>query len=106
MGTTATLWPQPVETQIQAERDHGRLQIVEGTLQRVNYPRGEFTIVARGRIWAFVLDGDCQLRFDDQPAILRCFHPLDHVRIVYEANPAGDLVAKAIYAWEKARMVS
>ena len=105
MGESLTLWSQPLETHVQADPNQARLLVVEGTLQRVNYARRELNIVAQGRIWSFHLAADCQLRFDDQPAILRCFHPLDRVRVVYEASN-GALRAQAMQAWEKVRMVS
>jgi hypothetical protein len=106
MGSSLSLWPQPLESHVQVESERGQLLNLEGTLQRVNYPRGELTVVAQGKVWAFQVEANCQLRFDDQPAILRCFHPLDRVRIIYEHGPAGELLAKGISAREKARMVS
>jgi hypothetical protein len=76
------------------------LQAVEGVLQRVNYRTGEFKMVTAGRVWTFKLDPKCQLFFDDKEAILRCFHPLDPVRVVF--RPSQDSpCASAVYSWEK-----
>ena len=105
MNNTLGLWANSLESAIQVGFDSTNLLVLEGTLQRVNYARREFTVVARGRIWAFHLEPDCDLKFDDQPAILRCFHSLDRVRVVYEIKQ-GELRARAIYSWEKSRMVS
>ena len=77
------------------------LRALDGTLQRAHYQKRELTVVANGQIWYFTLDRNCQIWFDDQPAILRCFHPLDHVRVVFEETEPVYTV-KAIYAWEKA----
>jgi len=74
---------------------------LEGTLQRVNYGKKELTVVAESRVWHFRVAGDCELWFDDQPAILRCFHPLDRVVVFY--SDAGMPQIKAMYAWEKPR---
>ncbi len=76
------------------------LQVVEGVLQRINYRTGEFKMITPGRVWYFKVDRDSQLYFDDKAAILRCFHPLDPVRVLFE--PAEDRYqARAVFAWEK-----
>jgi hypothetical protein len=75
------------------------LQAVEGVLQRINYRTGEFKLISPGKVWYFKLDPKCRLFFDDKEAILRCFHPLDSVRVVFQ--PAADTYrAHALYAWE------
>lgn len=78
----------------------GGMQAVEGVLQRINYRTGEFKMVTAGTVWNFKLDPHCQLYFDDKAAILRCFHPLDPVRVVF--YPEGNNPrARAVFAWEK-----
>jgi hypothetical protein len=76
------------------------LQAVEGVLQRINYRTGEFKMVTAGKVWYFKLDPNCRLFFDDKEAILRCFHPLDPVRVVFQPAPENHR-AHALYAWEK-----
>ncbi len=85
---------------VQGERGAGELQAAEGVLQRINYRTGEFKMVSPGKVWYFKIDPKCKLFFDDKETILRCFHPLDPVRVVFE--PAADTYrAYALYAWEK-----
>ncbi len=75
------------------------LQAVEGVLQRINYRTGEFKMITPGKVWYFKVDRNSKLYFDDKAAILRCFHPLDPVRVLFE--PAEDgYQARAVYAWE------
>jgi hypothetical protein len=100
MGLATITVPEYLEAKIQADLEKGRLQAVEGTLQRVNYGKRELTVVAQGRIWYFTLAADCQLWFDDKQAILRCFHPLDQVRVIFSEEVPVNII-KAIYAWEK-----
>jgi hypothetical protein len=76
------------------------LQTVEGVLQRVNYRTGEMKMVAPGNVMHFKIDRDSQLWFDDKQAILRCFHPLDPIRVIYQPNESAPRV-RAVYAWEK-----
>lgn len=76
------------------------VQVVEGVLQRVNYQRRELTVIAHGRIWHFDACRDAQLYFEDQPVILRCFHPLDPVRVAYIPG-ADHHKLKALHAWER-----
>ena len=99
MGLSTITVPEYLEARIQAELEKGRLLAVEGTLQRVNYQRRALSVVTQGRIWHFTLDSECQLWFDDKQAILRCFHPLDRVRVIFAENGSGPVV-KAIYSWE------
>ncbi len=73
-----------------------KVQSLQGTLQRVNYQTREFTLVSQGRLWRFFLEADCQLWFNDAPAILRCFHPLDPVTVDYH----GNFRVVALYSWE------
>jgi hypothetical protein len=92
--------PEHLEARIQRDLDRGLLRKIEGTIQRVNYPRRELAVVAECRVWRFTVGADCQLWFDDRQAILRCFHPLDPVKLIFE--PRGeDNVVRAMYAWER-----
>ena len=100
MGAILPTAVEHVEARIQADLAHGRLYAVEGTLQRVGYKTRELKVIANGQVWMFTLDRDCQLWFDDRPALLRCFHPLDAVKVIFARTPAGDVV-KALYAREK-----
>jgi hypothetical protein len=87
------------------EFEWGTLRAIEGTLQRVDYPKHELRVVALGKVWYFTVDSQSLLRFDDRPAILRCFHPLDAVKIIYaEGEPRHAM--RAMYAWEKQRATS
>jgi len=92
--------PEYVEARIQRDLEKGLLRAVEGTLQRINYQRREFTVIANCHVWTFVLDRDAQTWFDDRQAVLRCFHPLDQVRVIFAPAEGGGAV-KAMYAWEK-----
>jgi hypothetical protein len=84
------------------EFEWSTLRAIEGTLQRVDYPSHELRVVAQGKVWYFTVDSKSLLRFDDRPAILRCFHPLDTVKIIYaEGEPRHAM--RAMYAWEKQR---
>jgi hypothetical protein len=76
------------------------LGIAEGTMKRVNYRKKEFSVVAGQDVCYFVLDSESRLWFDGQPAVLRCFHPLDRVRIVFLERDSISVI-KAMYAWEK-----
>jgi hypothetical protein len=76
------------------------LRSLQGTIQRVNYLRKEMTIVAQGQVWRFTLAADCQLRFNDAPAILRCFHALDQVTVVFDDQNE----IRALSAWERASL--
>jgi len=76
-----------------------RMDMIRGTIQRVNYGRRELRVIAQARPWEFVVSADCRLWFDSTPAILRCFHPLDPVTVLFEEQETGCL-AKVIYAWE------
>ena len=76
------------------------LHTLEGTVQRVNYRLQELTVVAQCQIWQFQLADECQLYFDNEKVILRCFHPLDHIKILYAPHSPKN-IAMAIYAWEQ-----
>lgn len=89
-----------VEACLQRDVECGLLHVLEGTLQRVHYKQRELTLVSQCEVWHVRLDPDCQLWFDDRPEILRCFHPLDPVRVICAESEDG-LVARALYAWEK-----
>lgn len=100
MGSFTPPAVEHLEARIQADLAKGRLFAVDGTLQRVGYRTRELKVIAGGQVWYFTLERDCQLWFDDRPAILRCFHALDPVRVIFARTAAGD-VAKALYAREK-----
>ncbi len=89
-----------VEAKMQSDLEKGLLFALEGTVQRVNYPRRELTVIAGGELWRFRLAPDCQLWFDDRQAILRCFHPLDRARIIFARTPQGNEI-RAMYAWDR-----
>jgi hypothetical protein len=73
--------------------------VIVGTIQRIDYHSRELAIIAAGRIWRFRLAGDCQLLFDGRQAPLRCFQPLDQVRIYYQTSE-GRHEAQALLGWE------
>ena len=75
-------------------------QVIDGTLQRADYRKGQLRIIAQGRVWEFVVDAARQLRFDGEPAILRCFHPLDHVEICFE-DVDGIHIVRGLQSWAK-----
>jgi hypothetical protein len=73
---------------------------IQGTIQRVDYQRREMRVIAQGRAWRFVVADECRLSFNETPAILRCFHPLDPVTVIFRSEGTED-VAVAIYSWER-----
>lgn len=73
-----------------------KLRSLQGTIQRVHYPRRELTIVGEGAVWRFVVPPDCRMWFDDTPAVLRCFHALDPVTVIFDERQN----VKAIYSWQ------
>ena len=73
-------------------------QTIQGRVQRVNYRSFELTVVADGTVRHFTLTPDCAMWFNDSPAILRCFHPLDPITVVIDDN--GDV--SAIHSWDPA----
>ena len=77
-------------------KDGDKLQTIQGTLQRVNYPRRQITVIGEGKIWHLIVSADCQLWFNDAPAILRCFHPLDPVTVTFDDS----WTARVLSAWE------
>ena len=89
-----------IRTKEQRERERNKACSIEGTLQRVNYQQKTLRLVAEGGVWEFSADSGSRMWFDDEPAILRCFHPLDHVEIVFVENDSMNII-KAIYAREK-----
>ena len=88
------------EARVERARQVGSLQAIEGVLQRVNYRTGEVKLVSPGKVWYFRVGPDCQLFFDDKHAILRCFHTLDPVRVVFVPDDQQPQ-ARALYAWEQ-----
>jgi hypothetical protein len=89
-----------MEARIERDLERGELQALEGVLQRANYQSKELTVIAAGQVWYFRVDPDCQLWFNDKQAILRCFHSLDLVKIVYSPSQPKHVI-KALYAWDK-----
>jgi len=81
------------------EPARARSDMIQGTIQRVDYRRRELRVIAAGRVWELAVPGDCRLWFDEAPAVLRCFHPLDPVTVLYQERPTG-FVALVIYSWE------
>jgi hypothetical protein len=73
-----------------------RLKTLQGRIQRVNYRAFELTAVADGTVYHFVLNAGCEMWFNDAPAILRCFHPLDPITIVFDEEDH----VKAIHSWD------
>jgi hypothetical protein len=100
MNAMSFTLPEHVEARIQRDLERGLLHALEGTLQRVNYQRRELAVVSQCRVWHFTLAPDCQLWFDDKPTILRCFHALDQVKVIFEYAEAGNAI-RAMYAWER-----
>ena len=99
MEATLKIAPESRKAHTQRELEDGSLQAIDGVLQRVDYRAGEFKLVAPGKVWSFKVSSDSQLWFNDRQAILRCFHPLDPVRVIFEPAPETQRV-RALYAWE------
>lgn len=99
MKSVFRLAPEHVEARILSQLDRGLLKEVEGRLQRVNYAKKEIAVVADGEIRYLHIEPDSQLWFDDQKTILRCFHPLDQVKVIFQEGQPN--LVKAMYAWEK-----
>ena len=72
---------------------------LEGTLKRVDYKKRQLSLVARVDTWTLTLAPDCELWFNGEPAILRCFHPLDRVQVSYEEGSSGPVLT-AMYGWD------
>jgi hypothetical protein len=103
MKATMDMAAEQFQARMKSDVARAELQEVEGVLQRVNYRTGEFKMVTPGNVMQFKLDGDSQLWFDDRQAILRCFHPLDPIRVIFQ--PSADKPhVRAIYSWEKVYM--
>jgi hypothetical protein len=75
------------------------MESIQGTIQRVDYRRRELWVIALGQVWEFVVSEDCRLWFNGTPAILRCFHPLDPVVVIF-GRYSAESVAKVLYSWE------
>ena len=88
-----------VEARILSQVERGLFKAIEGRLQRVNYHKREIAVVADGEIRYFQVDQDSQLWFDDQRTILRCFHPLDRVQVLYRESPSGPVLT-AMHCWD------
>jgi len=97
----ATLFRRDTATaMLHEDIEKSRLQFIEGTLQRIDYSHREVLLIAEGRAWQFKLGPDCLLFFDDLRAILRCFHPLDHVHILF-VDVGQECLVRSMCAWEK-----
>jgi hypothetical protein len=72
---------------------------VRGTIQHVDYRKRKLLLIAYGRVWEFRVEDDCRLWFNNVPAILRCFHALDPVTVLYQTQPPGNL-ARVLLSWE------
>jgi len=81
------------------ESARARSDTIRGTIQRVDYRRRDLRVIAAGRVWEFVVPAACRLWFNETPAILRCFHPLDPVTVLYQEQAAG-FTAQVICSWE------
>jgi hypothetical protein len=82
------------------EPERAEMDSIQGTIQRVDYQRRELRVIAQGRAWRFVVADDCRLSFNDTPAILRCFHPLDPVTVIFRGEDTEN-VAVAMYSAER-----
>lgn len=72
---------------------------IRGTIQRIDYRRRELRVIAQGRAWRFAVADDCCLSFNETPAILRCFHPLDPIAVLFRCDDED--VAVGIYSEDK-----
>jgi hypothetical protein len=99
-NTEGSLTVEYLEAALHQDLESGKVHAIEGIVQRINYPAKELRVVAEGQVWNFTLDPECLLWFDDKPTVLRCFHPLDFVKIIF-ADDERTHVIKALYAWEK-----
>jgi hypothetical protein len=77
-----------------------QMDSIQGTIQRVEYQRRELRVVAQGRAWRFLVADNCRLSFNDTPAILRCFHPLDPVTVIF-CREGAENIAVVIHSAEK-----
>ena len=88
-----------ISSALVASQPRSQTRAVQGTLKRVDYKRKELSLVAELDTWHFTLAPDCELCFNDEPAILRCFHPLDQVQVVYEEGPTGPVLT-GMRSWD------
>jgi hypothetical protein len=65
---------------------------LEGVVKRVNYKTGEITILADCAPWHFTVAPDCEFWWGGERTMLRCFHPLDHVRAAYALTPTEHIL--------------
>jgi hypothetical protein len=72
---------------------------VRGTIQHVDYRKRKLRVIAYDRVWEFRVADDCRLWFNNVPAILRCFHALDPVTVLYQTQPPCNL-ARVLLSWE------
>src|SRR6476619_6022249 len=56
---------------------------LEGRIKRVDYRQRRLEVIGQNEVWYFQVPGDCRLTFDGQQVILRCFHPLDPVKLEF-----------------------
>lgn len=98
MNGTIPPAPERLEARILSQVERGLYKAIAGRLQRINYRKKELAVVADGQVRYFQVDQDSQLWFDDQRTILRCFHPLDQVKVIFQEGQPNSV--KALYAWE------
>lgn len=102
MCPTDRLGRNPFRRASQTETQELELLSLEGTIQRINYRTGEMSVVAGGRLWSFAVAADCRIWFDGRQALLRCFHPLDHICVYYEPRPDERHLVRALFGSESA----
>lgn len=96
--STAKLVPASFEAMPRADAQESGLLSIEGTIQRIDYRKRTFALVAESRVWHFTLSPDSQLWFNRQLTNFRCFHPLDNVRVFYELHEK-EPIAQALSMW-------
>lgn len=79
--------------------DREEVDSIRGTIQRVDYRRRELRVIAQCRSWRFVVADHCLLSFNGTPAMLRCFHPLDRVTVLFRGE-GTEQIAVAIFFTE------
>jgi hypothetical protein len=71
---------------------------LEGTVQRIDYRKRTLAVITDARVQHFALGPDSQLWFNGQRTIIRCFHPLDQVRIMYTSSE-NEPIARVLHLW-------
>jgi hypothetical protein len=80
------------------KRTDGGVRSLDATIARVNYLTGELWVVGDDGFRALTLSDGCRLWFNGRSAPLRCFHPLDRIRVRYTDSGSG-FVAEALDLW-------